>query len=368
MRKEKLEQISILFKEKEKVFAEKELRILWQESFHDSAAYEEFYFHTVYPKNKIYRVENKGMLHLNAYPCMVDGKEMLLHYIVGVATKKEEQRKGIMRRLLTQALVDMYEAGEPFTYLMPADERYYRPFSFVSICKRKERKLTLKEENVFMVSAKEVWQSFSDTELNLLCQKIEEYLQENYAVYAKHDRLYFELLRKEKQCEQGDLIFYFEDTIKAEKIKGFFAYGISEEQIFIEQYVWFGKKDTKHLICSTQMSEEKKQLDKPVNMVEFPYMVRIVNVDQLISLCQTRFLPLAKKNIRLWITDEILWKNNAIYKFFVENRKVVVEKQNITKVPEENMWDLHMTVEELAKELFVGEWSTDKGIFFAEVV
>ena len=113
-------------------------RNLWRQCFHDPEAYEEFYFDNVYPNNRVYFEEDKGMLHLNPYLCHVGMKERILHYIVGVATDERYRRCGIMRNLLQRALLDMREEQEPFTYLMPADVRYYEPFGFVS-AKEEER-------------------------------------------------------------------------------------------------------------------------------------------------------------------------------------------------------------------------------------
>lgn len=116
--------------------AEASLRKLWRECFADTPEYEAFYFNNVYVKNTVYKIEDGGMLHLNPYLCQVKKKRMQLCYIVGVGTARAKRRKGIMAALIKQALGDLYSQRHPFTYLMPADVRYYEPFSFTAIAEK----------------------------------------------------------------------------------------------------------------------------------------------------------------------------------------------------------------------------------------
>lgn len=111
-----------------------ELFAMWQEIFHDTMPYTQFYFDEVYGKNEILLEEEeeeiRGMLHLNPYTMLMGEKEVKAHYIVGVSTKEEYRRQGIMRNLLDESFRRLREKKEAFTYLMPADEAYYLPFSF----------------------------------------------------------------------------------------------------------------------------------------------------------------------------------------------------------------------------------------------
>ena len=58
---------------------------------------------------------------------MVNGIEKESYYIVAVATRKEYRGRRYMAGLLREALLDMYQAGVTFTYLMPAAEAIYLP-------------------------------------------------------------------------------------------------------------------------------------------------------------------------------------------------------------------------------------------------
>ena len=106
---------------------------MWEDNFHDPVSYANFYFNEVYGKNEVLLNEEmsadenivKGMLHLNPYTLMVNGTEKESYYIVAVATRKEYRGRRYMAGLLRESLLDMYQAGVTFTYLMPAAEAIY---------------------------------------------------------------------------------------------------------------------------------------------------------------------------------------------------------------------------------------------------
>ena len=110
-------------------------RSLWEEIFtEDDEAFLDYYYQVKTAENSIYIIEEEdqpvSMLQLNPYPVHFLGKTSLLHYIIAVATKMEYRGRGYMTRLLEKSAKDMYQAGEPFTYLMPAAEGIYYPHGF----------------------------------------------------------------------------------------------------------------------------------------------------------------------------------------------------------------------------------------------
>ena len=337
------------------------LRSLWRECFEDPAEYEDFYFENVYRQNKVYEIPEKGMLHLNPYRCMVQGKEVLLHYIVGVATKESARRQGIMRRLLGTALEDMYREKEPFTYLMPADVRYYQPFGFVSISKKQENARCFEEsgletEKIRFVGYEEFLDAYDKKRQQEILQFINQMLSKRYRIFAKHDKAYFDLLWEEKRCQGGEVVFCFD--AEGKEIQGFFAYGMDKEKMHVEQYLLEDEEIALYGKCKNAV---------PV-LHHFPFMVRIVQVEVFLSLFAKSFYEFAVEGKRLRVTDAILAKNNGIYTFqFVENQ-IVVKKQQINEWDTGTMWDETMTVEELAEFIFCGEHAKENQVFFAEVV
>ena len=119
-------------------------RALYAEAFpEDSARARDYYYETRMRENTVYVIRNEreveGMLCLN--PCRVcfGDKDWDLSYIVAVATGKKYRRQGVMRRILTTALLDEYAEKKPFVFLKPANPDYYTPFQFAYASKREKR-------------------------------------------------------------------------------------------------------------------------------------------------------------------------------------------------------------------------------------
>ena len=121
--------------EKLEVSQHLDTRKLYEEVFsEDEKSFVDYYYQEKTKDNIIYIVREdddvQAMLHLNPYTLMVNGIEKESYYIVAVATRKEYRGRRYMAGLLREALLDMYQAGVTFTYLMPAAEAIYLPHDF----------------------------------------------------------------------------------------------------------------------------------------------------------------------------------------------------------------------------------------------
>ena len=121
--------------EKLEVSQHLDTRKLYEEVFpEDEKSFVDYYYQEKTKDNIIYVVREdddiQAMLHLNPYTLMVNGIEKESYYIVAVATRKEYRGRRYMAGLLREALLDMYQAGVTFTYLMPAAEAIYLPHDF----------------------------------------------------------------------------------------------------------------------------------------------------------------------------------------------------------------------------------------------
>lgn len=366
--------------------AEAFLRRLWRECFGDPEAYEDFYFTRIYRKNIVYAIKDKGMLHLNPYLCKVGKRNRELYYIVGVGTRLSQRRKGIMRQLLKQALREMYGNGIPFTYLMPANVRYYEPFGFVSISKK--RQIVLSEENdrhnglvgsayiensgekeILYMKYEQMLDRLDMEERQRIYERIDNILEKKYHIFPKHDTSYFELLAEEKGCQNGNVVFCFEGNCLADNLLGFFAYSMEETDVYVEQNVYWSEIPAEKIyaVISAYISAGNQ-----ITVIEqFPFMVRVVNVLECIKQFPESFYPYAVERKRIFVMDEDVNGNNGIYSFFLKGDRVCVKKQ-ATSYPaevteeEENGWDYKVSVQELGKWIFKEQF---KGrIFFAEVV
>lgn len=194
-------------------------RLLYEEVFSgDSQSFVDYYYTEKTKDNQIYVIEEDGeiqaMLHLNPYKIMVNGTEKNVNYIVAVATRNSYRKRGYMAELLKKSLHDMYEAGEAFTFLMPAADGIYLPYDFRRVYEQKKRFYTreLPEEGaVLTVEEDEISYEVSELreeECEELAQAAEEYLASHYQVYVKRDSAYYARLKKEYGSDGGKLMVY----------------------------------------------------------------------------------------------------------------------------------------------------------------
>lgn len=241
-------------------------RGLYEEVFsEDSKAFVDYYYTEKTKDNTIYVMEEEGaiaaMLHLNPYKIMVNGVEKDVNYIVAVATKEAYRRQGYMAALLRQALCDMYEAGQSFTFLMPAAEGIYLPHDFRTVYEQ-ERKYCGEKDTAYF-PAKE-----SD------CEELAEWanavLAANFQVFAKRDGAYYRRLIKEYESDGGKLML--------------------------------ARKDGEISDCCIFTPEEADTEEKPkimVRIVDVRRMLMSVRVKSLIAVC-------------FRVTDSIIEENNRV--------------------------------------------------------
>ena len=179
---------------------------LYQEVFStDSQGFVDYYYSEKVKDNQMYVMEDYdeivGMLHLNPYTLKVNGLDKETNYIVAVATKEEYRKQGIMKKLLTKALNDMYNDHQIFTFLMPAAESIYLPYDF----------RTVYEQNHTYYETEHEGKGFEIKELQVdeceeLARSMNQFLGSYYQLYANRSKEYFERLKKEYESDGAKLI------------------------------------------------------------------------------------------------------------------------------------------------------------------
>lgn len=187
----------------------KKTRRLYEEVFsEDSASFVDYYYSEKIKDNQIYVGEADGvivaMIHLNPYRFHVNGQEKQAHYIVAVATKKEFRGRGYMGELLRRCLRDMRNAGESFTYLMPAAEAIYLPYDFRTVY---EQELCYYREGEKLQKGVLV-EPACVNEAGPLAEAVNTELKKNYQIFAIRDEAYYQRLVKEYESENGMLMVY----------------------------------------------------------------------------------------------------------------------------------------------------------------
>lgn len=184
-------------------------RFLYEEIFdEDSTSFVDYYYTEKTRDNQIYVAKEDGgirsMLHLNPYRLFVNGSIKDAHYIVAVATQKEYRRRGYMASLLKRSVCDLYQAGEAFTFLMPASESIYLPFDFRTVYEQEKRSYRKEDgecQDVVITDA-------ADDDCDELAGTANRLLQERYQIFAVRDGAYYRRLIREYKSDGGRLKIY----------------------------------------------------------------------------------------------------------------------------------------------------------------
>ena len=155
------------------------------------------------------------MLCLN--PCRVrfGAAERDLSYIVAVATGKKYRRRGIMRRILTTALLDEYAEKKPFVFLKPANPDYYTPFQFAYASKREKR--ILKNDARYHCKRVDVEDDALLAELSRCANKV---LGEKYQCYCLRSPAYLRQIGGELSAGDGRMLSVWERQDGGERLIG----------------------------------------------------------------------------------------------------------------------------------------------------
>ncbi|MDR0700525.1 MAG: GNAT family N-acetyltransferase [Tannerella sp.] len=115
-----------------------EIMALWQETFRDSDAFVDLFFHRVFkPENTLVVKRNNRIISaLQMIPCEVKVADSILSsaYVCGVCTLPTERGKGIMHRLMADAMNVMRRKGYILSVLIPAESwlfDFYRKFGYI---------------------------------------------------------------------------------------------------------------------------------------------------------------------------------------------------------------------------------------------
>lgn len=372
---------------------DKDIYHLWQECFGDSRDYIEYYMSQRVGKNKIFTSYHghvlASMLHLNPYLIRMNDKEKLAHYIVGVATSPEYRKKGLMRKLLIQSLEEMYENGEEFTYLMPADKDIYLPFDFRYVYKQDRIYIDVEGTPKVQLQTKDYGIIFISTKLvkeqKRLLEEIvaftDSQLSGRFDIVTVRDYYYYERLLKEMKAAGGDLILIKKDK----EVIGYCPYMSDKDQVEIVECVVVNQlaKEMPMIITSIFSNRDSKWISPEVELIaseleqnnqeivkltflethfiqkegleltdlsyeskEYPIiMARIVHLKNFLNLITST----EEVSICLEVKDSILKENEGIYELkFSKDGCEIKQNQEIT----ESSIELSLEISDLTSVLF----------------
>lgn len=355
----------------------KKARKLWKEVFEeDTEKFLNYYDRYVANHNQIMG-EKEGeelvsMVQLNPYRVRMGETEADSYYIVAVATRESCRHQGRMRRLLTEALQQMYQEKIPFTFLMPAYESIYFPFDFVTVYRQS------------MLTCGAVIPGSNDNSWHCVpCQKeqIPElvawsncFLKQYSQISTVRSEEYYARIWKEQESMNGQILLFYEGSqmkgycftgyegsgeaweiaVEEKKQTGIDNRAASDSQAVANRKAaealthWFGEHGQLPMrICGFLPDTCIEGI--PLNEMTYRpmTMVRIVNLEEFVSHLR------AKKPVQfaLCIKDPIIPENCGVFCFELGR-----ECSSLTRITEDMVQsDLkipEITISELAAALY----------------
>ena len=284
----------------------------------DTQAFTDYYYQYKATENQIYVVEQSesgdiiSMLHLNPYQVRLGSSVYKVHYIVAVATREGYRHQGLMRTLLVNTLKDMYNEGEPFTFLMPAAEEIYLPFDFRFIYNQNQ--MDLFPEEYRGEPELEFYCAWTEDVMDLV-RFADKTLPEQYGVYAVHSEEYFYKQLFEQECQGGSIVIILEQG----QVKGYFLTAEESTPEIREAVIAKGYETQLFPIIGKcfRGCEKVKLKGFPVTLEskstrQVPViMARIVHLEHFME-CLTAKEPV---ELRLHISDSLIKENTGDYVF-----------------------------------------------------
>lgn len=281
-------------------------RRLWEKIFtEDTKAFLDYYYTRKMADNEIYVIEEGesicSMLQLNPYQLRINQSCFSANYIIAVATDERYRRRGWMGLLLKQAMRQMYERREPFTFLMPAAEAIYYPYDFRFVYRQQQSKLTGKEKKE---GAPEIVFA-EERDCAYLAAFANDYLKEKQVVTVR-DENYYRTLLAEQKSEQGGIVI----ARKKKNMVGMYCYA-KGEQYEIREPLFLHEDDFLHAVykltgnATEQVKCSAYGAERKVPMI----MARILHLETFLkSFC-------LKENVDFYmeVADDFIEENNQVF-------------------------------------------------------
>lgn len=176
-------QIKILHKDN--IDEKLKTRKLYEENFDiGDKDFVDYYYETIIKRNEVVVMEDSGtvisMVHLNPYEYNICGDIKTIHYLVGIATKKEYRNKGYITKTLNFAINYLNELKEPFCFLVPENknlEKFYQRFGFERVCRFNIDKFSKEKYDIYPVNTVE-YDNLMKKEQEFLLVSTDEYKKE----------------------------------------------------------------------------------------------------------------------------------------------------------------------------------------------
>ncbi len=188
-------------------------RQLYETSFpEDSEEFVDYYYKEKCADNEILVMEDYdkvvSMIHLNPFKVSVYGQESDVHYVVAVATHEDYRMQGYMRQLMEWVFHDMYQAGEPFTFLTPANPDYYYSCGF----EYWESQIQLHQDQDGIWNGRQCIRAAVEADCAQMAEFSNDTLKDQFDLFVIKDEAYYKRLIKEQECDGGHVLVIKENN------------------------------------------------------------------------------------------------------------------------------------------------------------
>lgn len=247
---------------------------LWRVCFDDTESFIRLYFDHIYKDEDTILLYEDGLavahIEMLRYHFVLCGKILPFGYISGACTLPEYRNKGLMKKLLSEALLQMYGRGDIWSVLIPQEQwlydYYHRAVSYVPAFSKDAMRYSFDQSLDSFVSS--VYDRYTSPCGMYVYHTVDQIKAEemDYAL-ADGGRFY--------SFDRGS-IFYFEDKDRL-KIMGM-AGNVTRKELsdFLTYYI--NSHPGLRFLSFVCPSERGEALKDPVNMI------RVVNLEALMKI------------------------------------------------------------------------------------
>lgn len=288
-------------------FEKKEILPLYENVFDDSKEYVNYFYKNVMPKSSVFTCsvngETVGMLCLIPKNVSVGDIRIACRYIYGVATRLEWRKKGVMSRIMKEAVNHLYMSGtsDYFTYLIPSpagNAAIYEKYGFGTVmdkvCETDKTDGVFYENNILKRRAVR-------SDIGCLSEFATAHVSKSYNVYLTKDKSYFESMFSLMEAEGGGIDIYFAEKYTDGNIDG------KTDGKIAGYRIGFDDETVEEIYDDVLGARNRKsQTDDKIS----PYiMARILNISKMIPLMRT----VDEGEIFLNVEDSVIDENNGVF-------------------------------------------------------
>lgn len=345
---------------------------IWSECFNDSENEVNYYFENLYDRYKYLVLEEnediKASLHENPYKIFIGDSVYDSFYIVAVAVSPEYRSKGYMTKLITESLKGAKRKGLPLIYLSPINSDIYRRYGFEYLTDIEKYSFDMKEivfskiEKEYTIKRVEL---NSEDELYKDLVKVYNKKMKSYFLKIARDEKYYRNWIREIKSDGGDIFAFY----LGEEIQGYIAF-YRREKLEVRELFAINKRGYENFLAFLKSFQDyypevvmKTPIRENINFYfknqkvlkkeSYPFIMgRVLNPELIL-----KELNFKNINLKIFILDNILEENNAVYK--IEDGDI-----EILRLSED--WDLKLDINSFA-QLVLGYFSIEELILLERV-